>query len=341
MEHLYWWSLATFLWSGWQVIRQGLSLNSYKLEQFKRVLAYQVLYFLRNEYKLTILLLISVMAMAFTGSFVKEHVLETFFWTNVVWWLFQIVIRDIIESPLYKAKIASFLRRFLEGSPLSLFAVWGAILINTFLLILYRSFFGNICLLIALLSCTFLATGTVLGAFRLWQYRWGLHPAPLKVPHLSNEKFEVWLISLLASLCLAQVYGVNLNFFLLPISLSIGMGASMLLLRSSFLNLKMLGVFSLQVAYLVVCTYIFLPESWMKNGISYTRIELLHYLLGVVLVSISFVFAKNLFRKYNGKLDIFFVLLVIWQIIAIFRKLDLYGAFLGILLTLSVTCVED
>ncbi|WP_448528334.1 hypothetical protein [Raineya sp.] len=354
MEQLYWWSLVTLLWSGWQVIRQVVRLEAHKLAQFKRIVAYQVLYFLRNEYKLAFVILISALVLLATGSAVRDNVLQTFFWLNVAWWFLQVFVKELLQYRILSQKI-HFFSLFWEGSPLSVAGMAGALLLNTFLLHFYQGFFGNVVLLLALLSAVFLGLGIVFLALRFWQYRLGLHPAPLQNPHISNERLDLWIVVLLGSLILSQMYGNRWVFTIIPLLITFITLLSAILMKHHS-RWQMVIVF-LQIVLIGLVSYIFLPNFWLKNGVSYYRTDLLITLLFSTLIAIfsdkvisfykflqekytSFFVEKPVFHLWltyflRGSITFTITALVAWGIIFAFQKVELYGMSLALLVILS------
>jgi hypothetical protein len=354
MEQLYWWSLVTLLWSGWQVIRQVVRLEARKLAQFKRIVAYQVLYFVRNEYKLAFAILISVFVLFATGNAVRDNVLQTFFWLNVAWWFLQVFVKELLQYRTLSQKLNVF-SLFWEGSPLSIAGIAGALLLNAFLLHFYQGFFGNIVLLMALLSAVFLGSGIVFLAFRFWQYRLGLHPAPLQNPHISNERFDLWIVVLLGCLILSQMYGNRWVFTILPIFVTLIALLSAVVMKHH--KRWQIACIFLQVVLINLISYIFLPDFWLKNGVSYYRTDLLITLLFSTLIAIFsdkiISFYKFLQEKYTalfvekpifhlwltyllrGGITFIITALVAWGILFAFQKVELYGMSLALLVILS------
>ncbi len=354
MEQLYWWSLVTLLWSGWQLFRQILRLEAHKLAQFKRIVAYQTLYFLRNEYKLSFVILISALVLLATGGTVRDNVLQTFFWLNVAWWFLQVFVKGLLQYSVLSEKIY-FFNLFWAGSPLSTAGIAGALLLNAFLLHFYQGFFGNVVLLLALLSAVFLGLGIVFLAFRFWQYRLGLHPAPLQNPHISNERLDLWIVVLLSSIILSQMYGNRWVFTILPILIAFVTMLSNIFMKHH--SRWQIAIVFLQIALILSISHILLPNFWLKNGVSYYRNDLLITLLLSTLIAIfsdkiisfykflqekytSFFVEKPIFHLWftyllRGSITFTVTALVAWGIIFAYQKVELYGMSLALLVILS------
>ncbi|MDW8295907.1 MAG: hypothetical protein RMJ97_03400 [Raineya sp.] len=354
MEQLYWWSLATLLWSGWQVLRQVVRLEAHKLAQFKRILAYQFFYFLSSEYKLTFTILASALVLLATGNAVKDNVLQTFFWLNVAWWLLQVFTKEL-PNIIPRLSNYLFFKIFWEGSPFSAVGIIGALCINSYLLYFYQGFFGDITLLLALLASTFLGTSIVFWAFRFGQYCSGLHPAPLQNPYISNERLDLWLVVLISCLVLAQMYGNKFTFVILPILVtSVILVTAFIAKQHKHLQIAMI-VF--QVMFIFILIYAFLPDFWLKNGTCYYRSDLLVILIISLLISVFadkiiafYQFLQEKYTVYFVKKPVFHVWvtyilrglitltitsLLAWGVLFAFQKVELYGMSLSLLVIFS------
>ncbi|MFN3315906.1 MAG: hypothetical protein ACK40K_03775 [Raineya sp.] len=346
MEQIWVWGFLTILGTGINVLRQMLYLEAHKVTQFRRVVRYQLGHFLRYDYKLWVLPLLALFVFYLTKDFVRTEVLQVFFWVNVSWWFVSILLSHTLPKDRFHHlwKIL-----FFENTPLSWGNIWGALLINTYLLHQYHTFFGSLMTLLALLACIFLGVGFVLFAYRWWQYGVHFHPSPIKNSLISNERLELLLTTLLSAMMLSQVYGNDSNFALLPLAL---MGV----LIAIFTIVKLLpfqqSIGSLiAIAVSLICIKLllnlYLPTTWLKDGKDYYRSDLLYSLYLGLLMSFSadrlILFYKFLQEKYThyfldkpifhkiityfirGFVTICLVVLISWTILYAYKNLELYG----------------
>lgn len=346
MEQIWVWGFLTVLGTSINVFRQMLRLESHKVIQFRKVVKYQLGHFLRYDYKLWVLPLLALCVFYISKDFVRTEVLQVFFWTNVSWWFAIVVLSHILpkEKFHYLWKIL-----FFENAPLSWGAIWGALLINTYLLHQYHTFFGSLMTLLALLACIFLGFSFVLFAYRWWQYGKHFHPSPIKNSFISNERLELLLTSLLAVLMLSQMYGNHSSFALMPLSL-----LSVLIFvftAAKFLpfqkSINTLIALALALSLIKLLLDFYLPTTWLKDGKDYYRSDLFYSLsLGLFLSFFAdrlILFYKFLQEKYThyfldkpifhkvityfirGFVTICLVILISWAILYAYKNLELYG----------------
>ena len=346
MEQIWVWGFLTVLGTGINVLRQMLRLEAHKVIQFRKVVRYQLGHFIRYDYKLWVLPLISLLVFYLTKDFVRAEVLQIFFWTNVAWCFATVLLSHILPKEKFH-RLWQIL--FFENTPLSWGAIWGALLINTYLLHQYHTFFGSLMTLLALLACVFLGVGFVLFAYRWWQYGVYFHPSSIENRFISNERLELLLTSLLSVLMLSQMYGNNSSFALMPLSL-----LSVLILIftiAKFLpfqkSINALIALSVALIFSKLLLDFYLPTTWLKDGKDYYRSDLFYSLsLGLFL---SF-FADRLIRLYRfvqekytyyfldkpsfhriatyairGFITMCLVILISWGILYAYKNLELYG----------------
>jgi hypothetical protein len=346
MEQIWFWGFLTVVWTSISVLRQMLRLEAHKVTQFKKVVWYQLGHFLRYDYKLWVLPLLALITFYLSKEFVRSEILRIFFWTNVFWWFATI----LLARQLPKEKFNAFWQvLFFENAPLSWVAIWGAILLNTYLLHQYHTFFGSLMILLALLACIFLGMGFVLFAFRWWQYGLGFHPSGIENRLISNERLEVLLTALLSVVMLSQMYGNHSSFALMPLTL---VSALLLIFTAAkwlpfqkAINAIIALAGALILTKLVL--HLYLPTTWLKDGKEYYRSDLFYSLSLGLLVSF---FADRLIRFYRfvqdrytyyfldkpvfhqiatyiirGFITICLVILISWGILFAYKNLELYG----------------
>ena len=346
MEQIWVWGFLTVLWTSISVLRQMLRLEAHKLAQFKKVVKYQLGHFIRYDYKLWVLPLLALLVFYLAKDFVRTEILQIFFWTNVFWWFATILLTRILP----KEKFSTFWQSlFFENAPLSWIAIWGALLINTYLLHQYHTFFGSLMTLLALLSCIFLGVGFVLFAFRWWQYGMYFHPSAMESRFISNERLELLLTSLLSVLILSQMYGNHSSFALMPLTLSSVLIAVFTIAR--YLPFQRFSNSLIALAIALVLTKLlldfYLPPAWLKDGKNYYRSDLFYSLsLGLFLSFFAdrlILFYRFLQEKYTyyfldkpffhrmatyalrGFVTMCLVVLISWGILHAYKNLELYG----------------
>ncbi|GAB4491666.1 MAG: hypothetical protein OHK0045_17930 [Raineya sp.] len=349
MEQVWFLGVLTILGAGINVLRQIIRLESHKVRQFKKVLRYQLGYFLRYDYKLWVLPLLSLFVFYLTKDFVRVEVLQIFFWTNVAW-----CFATILLSRLFAKKQLHFIWQilFFENAPLSWGVIWGALLINTYLLHQYHTFFGNQMALLALLSCIFLGLGFVLFAYRWWQYGAYLHPSQIENRFISNERLELLITALLSVLMLSQIYGNHSNFALMPLTLTIAL-ISIFTIANFLPFQRFANAITALAAALIVSKWIldfYLPATWFKDGKDYYRSDLFYSIaLGLLLSFFAdklihfykflqekytyYFLDKPLFHKIatytiRGFITMCLVILISWGILYAYKNLELYGLIL-------------
>lgn len=358
MEQIWVWGFLTVAWTSISVLRQMLRLEAHKVAQFKKVVRYQLGCFIRYDYKLWAVPILALWAFYLTKDLVRAEVLQIFFWVNVVWWLAVILLTRLLPQE----KLGTVWKiLFFDNAPVSWGAIWGAMLLNTYLLHQYHTFFGNLLMLLALLSCIFLGMGFVLFAFRWWQYGAGLHPCSLENKLISNERLEALLTALLSVLMLSQVYGNHSSFALMPLTLVsclfLIFTVSRWLPFQKSINKLIALVVALAVTKLLLSIY--LPESWLKDGKDYYRSDLFYSLSLGLLVSF---FMDRLIRLYRfvqekytyyfldkpflhrvatyairGFITICLVALISWGILFAYKNLELYGLTLVLIVIFANT----
>jgi hypothetical protein len=346
MEQIWVWGFLTILWTSISILRQMLRLEARKLIQFKKVVKYQFRHFILYDYKLWALPLLALFVFYLTKDLVRAEVLQIFFWTNVFWWFSVILLTHLLP----KEKLSAFWQNlFFENSPLSWIAIWGALLINTYLLHQYHTFFGNLLTLLALLSCVFLGVGFVLFAFRWWQYGVYFHPSAIENNLISNQRLELLLTFLVSALMLSQVYGNHSNFALMPLTLAAAMLAIFTFVQYLPFRKVTNLLISLATAVVVInlILNLYLPEFWLKDGKDYYRSDLFYSLsLGLMLSFFTdrlirfYLFLQEKYTFYfldkpvlhrvvtyliRGFITVCLVAFISWGILYAYKNLELYG----------------
>lgn len=356
------WGALTVLFTGVRLLRQFLKFDSAtKIGQLWRILRYQAVHFVRFDYKIWAVPLLAMLMVTWAGNSVQGGVLQVFFWANVVWWLTSVAMSlwlKNIQHPIF-AKLQT------ESKPLTIWTLVGALLLNATLIYVYASAFNDAKALLSIIASVFLGTSFVIGSFRLWQYGMGLHPKSIQSSLLSNERLEALLISTIAAVLLAQVYGNHIYFSILPLVLAalflvvFGLEKTVLTHRGILKNEKVSKVLVLMVSMGLVwlVLHFYLPDFWLRHGQSYQRQDLVYTILMGLLIGtfsdqlISFyrylqqkytfyfldrpIFHKYLTYLLRGFITWCLIMLISWGILYAYRHLELYGLTLVMISLLS------
>jgi len=351
------WGVLTVLITSFRVVRQFLKFESgIKIAQFWRILRYQAVYFIRYEYKIWAVPMLSLVVLVWAGKAVRSDILQVFFWANVVWWMANVAIAAFFKSN------HQILAR-LKNTPISLISLGGSLLLNAYLLDKYQFSVTDTKAILALLACGFLGTSFVIGSFRLWQYNSSLHPKNMESSLISNERLDVLLITLISSILLAQMYGNHVSFSVLPLVLAasflilFGLGKMVMLYPhlTKYTKYTEGGILLASIGLTFLILNYYLPSSWLKGGISYQKNDLLYTILAGLLVSffsdklLAFyrylqntytyyflnkpIFHKVLTYLIRGIITISMIAVSAWGFLYAYKHLELYG------LTLVLTSI--